>query len=71
MKVIRVPWIQCRADEAGAECFAWEWKGKDFEIMAFTRKEAEEWWGSLGENYKGELLGIRGRSESDDALMLF
>jgi hypothetical protein len=72
MKVIRVPWIQCRADEAGAECFAWEWKGRDFEIMAYTRKEAVDWWNSLGEGYRGELLGIRGpRSASDDARMLF
>ena len=71
MKVIRVPWIQCRADEAGAECFPWVWKGRDFEIMAYTRKEAEEWWTSLGESYKGELLGVRERGESDSALMLF
>ena len=72
MKVIRVPWIQCRADEAGAECFSWEWKGKDFEIMAFSEKEAREWWGSLSDAYRGELLGMRGRAESsDDSLMLF
>ena len=40
MKVIRVPWIQCRADEAGAECFPMEWRGKDFEIMAYNEREA-------------------------------
>jgi hypothetical protein len=71
MKVIRVPWIQCRADEAGTECYAWEWRGKDFEIMAFSRKEAEEWWTSLSEPFKSQLLGLRERGESDGALMLF
>ena len=70
MKVIRVPWIQCRADEVGAESFPWAWRGKDFEIMAFNRREADEWWGSLSETSKSDLLGMRDRGGSDD-LMLF
>ena len=71
MKLVRVPWIQCRADELGAECFPWTWRGKDFEIMAFTRKEADEWWSSLSETSKGDLLGHGGKDESGSASMLF
>jgi hypothetical protein len=71
MKVVRVPWIQCRADEVSAECYAWEWAGKDFEIMAFSRKEAEDWWNSLGEGGRKEVLGLRQREESDGELALF
>ena len=71
MRVIRVPWIQCRADESGAERFAWEWKGKDFEIMAFSQSEAKEWWDSLGDGTRKELLGMRAPDDSDGALMLF
>jgi hypothetical protein len=71
MKVVRVPWIQCRADEVGAETFVWTWRGKDFELMAFNRKEAEEWWNSLSETFKSDLLGMRGSGDSEAAPMLF
>ena len=59
MKVIRVPWIQCRADESAAQCFPWEWKGRGFEIMAYTEDEARSWWIDLTEANRNELLGIR------------
>jgi hypothetical protein len=71
MKVIRVPWIQCRADEIGAESFPCVWRGRDFEIMAFSAAEAREWWESLSEGAKGDLLGLRTGNESDGVLMLF
>lgn len=71
MKVIRVPWIQCRADEAGAECFPMEWRGKDFEIMAYNEREAQDWWRSLGDSHRSEVLGMRDREESDGTLMMF
>ena len=70
MKIIRVPGIECRADEAGAECYPWEWRGKDFEIMAFSRKEADEWWTSLTETYRGQLLGMRERDDATTMRML-
>jgi hypothetical protein len=39
--------------------------------MAFNRKEAEEWWSSLSETFKSDLLGIRGSGDSETAPMLF
>lgn len=71
MKVIRVPWIQCRADEIGAETFSCHWRGRDFEIMAFSATEAREWWDSLSDAVKGDFLGMRTGNESDGVLMLF
>ena len=71
MKVIRVPWIQCRADEAGANCFPMTWRGKDFEIMAYTEREAKDWWRSLSDTVRNDALGVRQREESDGTLMMF
>jgi hypothetical protein len=71
MKVIRVPWIQCRADESGAELYPMEWRGKEFEIMAYSASEARDWWLSLSEAAKGDMLGLRNGNESDGVLMLF
>jgi hypothetical protein len=39
--------------------------------MAFSAAEAREWWESLSEGAKGDLLGLRTGNESDGVLMLF
>ena len=71
MKVIRVPWIQCRADEAAASCYSMEWRGKDFDIMAYSEREAKDWWRSLSDSSRSDMLGMRQREESDGTLMMF
>lgn len=69
MKVIRVPWIQCRADEVTAKCFPVTWNGRDFEIMAYSESEADGWWAELSEGERRERLGMDGGG--DDTLGLF
>lgn len=64
MKIIRVPWIVCRADEFGAENFLQTWRGEDFEIMAYSEKEARDWWGELSESERsGHIRGGGGDAE--------
>jgi len=48
-----------------------EWRGKEFEIMAYSASEARDWWLSLSEAAKGDTLGLRNGNESDGVLMLF
>ena len=69
MKILRVPWIQCRADEASAELFPCTWQGRDFEIMAVSAVEAGQWWDGLSEREKREHLGMAGAS--GDGPLLF
>ncbi len=58
MKVIRVPWIRCRADEAGAVNCALDWRGKSFTVIAYSEREAREWWKELPDGERDELLGF-------------
>jgi hypothetical protein len=58
MKLIRVPWIRCRADEVGAQNCDLEWRGKTFTVLAYSEREAREWWAGLGEAERNEALGM-------------
>ena len=58
MKVIRVPWIRCRADEVGAENCTLDWRGKSFTVLAYSEREAREWWKGLADGERDELLGF-------------
>jgi hypothetical protein len=57
MKIIRVPWIRCRADEVDAQCFEMEWRGRHFSVMAYSENEARDWWRSLPEREREAVLG--------------
>ncbi len=67
MKLIRVPWIVCRADEFGASNYVQSWRGEDFEVMAYSEKEAREWWGELSESERSRYM--RGGGGGGDAEM--
>jgi hypothetical protein len=58
MKTVRVPWIRCRADEADAVPSEMEWRGRSFTLLAHSEKEAREWWRTLSEREREELLGM-------------
>jgi hypothetical protein len=69
MNIVRVPWIQCRADEATAELFPLMFRGREFQIMAYSEKEARDWWRGLPEADKGAALGLD--APADDSQSLF
>jgi hypothetical protein len=71
VKIIRVPWIQCRADEVDAERYDFFWRGRDFEIMAYSEGEARKWWGELSDSERGAQLGMGAAASGDEELMLF
>lgn len=56
MKVIRVPWIVCRADEFGTVQLPISWRGHEFEIMAYSDKEARDWWEELSEGERSRAM---------------
>jgi hypothetical protein len=70
MKLIRVPWICCRADEVDAIQCEMEWRGRVFAVMAYSEKEAREWWRDVPEAERSELLGM-GVAAADSELDLF
>lgn len=70
MKVVRVPWIRCRADEVDAVPSEMEWRGRAFSVLAYSEKEAREWWRSLAEREREELLGMGGEA-ADESPSLF
>ncbi len=70
MKLIRVPWICCRADEIDAIQCEMEWRGRVFAVMAYSDREAHAWWRDVPEVQRNELLGLSGTS-SDGELSLF
>ena len=63
MKVVRVPWIRCRADEVDAVSVPLEWRGRHFRVLAYSEKEAFEWWRGLAERERTELLGMDGETK--------
>ena len=67
MKVIRVPWIRCRADEVGACSIDVHWQKRSFRLVANSEREAEEWWGGLKDAERNELAGLEESVESDQA----
>lgn len=68
MRIIRVSWIQCRADEVTAGVFPHSWRGQDFEIMAYSESEARKWWAELSEREKCERLGMGGAQDDGPGL---
>jgi hypothetical protein len=70
MKIVRVPWIQCRADEVNAvECEV-EWRGRAFVVMAYSEDEARRWWNGLSETERRAMHGAV-EPEREDEPSLF
>ena len=59
MKVLRVPWIRCRADEIGAQLFEMRSRKQSFNVLAYSEQEAREWWSGLSDAERNDGLGIR------------
>jgi hypothetical protein len=70
MKIVRVPWIRCRADELDAVPSEMEWRGRSFMLLAGSEKEGLEWWRSLSDREREDLLGMVAES-TDDSPGLF
>jgi len=69
MKLIRVPWIRCRADEVGGYYCEMEWRKHSFIVLAYTPQEARDWWGGLSDAERNEVLGLEERSEADQSTL--
>jgi hypothetical protein len=67
MKVIRVPWIRCRADEEGAQFFEMQWRKQTFKVLAYSEREAREWWSGLSEAERNPVLGLEDGDRVDEA----
>ena len=65
MKVVRVPWIRCRADEVDAVSSEVEWRGRTLAVLSYSQKEALDWWRGLSDREREELLGLDGATEDD------
>ncbi len=66
MKIIRVPWIRCRADEMSAIECPMKWKSRDFTILAYSENEAKSWWSELSESEREQQHGMDTASTSDE-----
>ena len=65
MKTVRVPWIRCRADEVDAMPTEMEWRGRLFAVLAYSEKEARDWWRSISDREREEALGMTADREND------
>jgi len=63
MKLIRVPWIRCRADEADAQLFQIQWRQKVFSVLAYSESEAREWWSGLSDAERDPAPGLDDEQE--------
>ena len=70
MKTVRVPWIRCRADEVDAIPCEMEWRGQHFAVLAYSEKEARDWWRTLSDSERENSLGMTAAA-SDDSPGLF
>ena len=68
LKIIRVPWIRCRADEVDALLFEMEWRKREFSVLAYSEEEAREWWSSLAEAERESQLGEEARTDEEMSL---
>lgn len=68
MKLLRIPTIQCRADEAGAQPYDMEWRGRLFQVLAHSEAGAREWWSDLAESEREHALGIRSSGGDEPGL---
>jgi len=66
MKVIRVPWIRCRADEIGTCSIEVTWQKQTFHLIAYSEREAQEWWGSLSAEERDQSLGLEAAPEAEE-----
>lgn len=66
MKIVRVPWIQCRADEVDAIESELEWNGRIFAVLAHSADEARKWWNGLSEAERREILGVGGGIQEEE-----
>jgi hypothetical protein len=69
MKTIRPPWIRCRADEVDSIRLPMTWDGITFEIVTYSEQEGREWWSTLGDRERQELLGVHSAQGESDALL--
>ncbi len=69
MKVIRVPWIRCRADELDAHPHELEWRRQTFSVLAYSEREARDWWEALDDTEREQLLGMVAVDSSDQAAL--
>ena len=58
MKIVRVPWIRCRADEIGSCTIDVQWRKQSFRILAYSEREAQEWWGGLRDGERDAAVGL-------------
>ena len=65
MKLVRVPWIRCRADEIEALQVEMEWRGQPIAVLAYSEKEAREWWRDLAEHERDAALGLTDDSQDE------
>ena len=42
-----------------------EWRGRSFKVLAYSEKEATEWWRSLSDRERQDLLGMGGETADD------
>jgi len=68
MKLVRVPWIQCRADEVDAVQIELEWRGRAVAVLACSEKEGRDWWRELPDRERDAVLGI---GDAEDSPSLF
>lgn len=65
MKTVRVPWIRCRADEVDAMPTEMEWRGRLFAVLAYSEKEARDWWRSISDREREEAIGMTAERGND------
>jgi hypothetical protein len=69
MKLIRAPWIRCRADEAGGYFLEMQWRKHSFVVLAYSAQEARDWWGGLSDAERDELLGLEEGTDTDQSTL--
>jgi hypothetical protein len=69
MKIVRVPWIRCRADELDTSIIPVAWRKQTFSIMAHSQQEAEKWWGNLSDAERHEVLGLDQQTDGDQSTL--
>jgi hypothetical protein len=69
MKLIRAPWIRCRADEVGGYYFEMQWRKQSFIVLAYSEGEARKWWDGLSDVERSEVLGLDEGSSADQATL--
>ena len=42
-----------------------EWRGRSFHVLAYSEKEAFDWWRGLSDREREELLGMGGETGDD------